>query len=71
MQRQEGSIDLSDLSFNRWLDDAAMVTVVVVVTDIDVSSTFAELWEDPKEDGKTRLMNFSSKKKLKPRQEMK
>ena len=41
--------DLSDLSLNRWLDDAAIqqganrvscqVTVVVFVTDIDVSST--------------------------------
>ena len=42
-------IDLSDLSLNRWLDDAAIqrdanrvscqVTVVVVVTDTDVSFT--------------------------------
>ena len=46
---KKGSIDLSDLSLNRWLDDMAMqqgvnrvscqVTVIVVVIDIDVSST--------------------------------
>ena len=46
---QKGSTDLSDLSLDRWLDDAAIqqganrvsrqVTVVVVVTGIDVSST--------------------------------
>ena len=49
VQRQKGSTDLSDLSLNRWLDDAAtqqgakrvscQVTVVFVVTDINVSST--------------------------------
>ena len=49
VQRQKGSSDLSDLSLNRWLDDAAIqqgairvscqVTVVVVVTGIDISST--------------------------------
>ena len=49
VQRQKGSTDLSDLSLNRWLDDAAIqqganrvscqVTVVVVVTCIDVSPT--------------------------------
>ena len=48
-QRRKGSTDLSDLSLSRWLDDAAIqqganrvscqVTVVVVVTGIDVSST--------------------------------
>ena len=46
---KKGSTDLSDLSLNRWLDDMAIqqgvnrvscqVTVIVVVTDIDVSST--------------------------------
>ena len=46
---KKGSTDLSDLSLNRWLDDAAIqqganrvscqVTVVVVVTGIDISST--------------------------------
>ena len=46
---KKGSTDLSDLSLNRWLDDVAIqqgankvscqVTFVVVVTDIDVSST--------------------------------
>ena len=46
---KKGSTDLSDLSLNRWLDDMAMqqgvnrvscqVTVIVVVIDIDVSST--------------------------------
>ena len=46
---EKGSTDLSDLSLNRWLDDTAIqqgvnrvscqVTVIVVVTDIDVSST--------------------------------
>ena len=45
---KKGSTGLSDLSLNRWLDDAAIqqganrvscrVTVIVVVTDIDVSS---------------------------------
>ena len=46
VQRQKGSTDLSDLSLNRWLDEqqdanrvSCQVTVVVVVTDIDVSST--------------------------------
>ena len=49
--KAKGSTDLSDLSLNRWLDDAAIqqganrvlcqVTVVVVVTGIDVSSTVA------------------------------
>ena len=49
VQRRQGSTDLSDLSLSRWLDDAAIqqganrvscqVTVVVVVTGIDVSST--------------------------------
>ena len=49
VQRQKGSTDLSGLSLNRWLDDAAIqqganrvscqVTVVVVVTRIDISST--------------------------------
>ena len=46
--------DLSDLSLNRWLDDMAIqqgvnrvscqVTVTVVVTDIDVSSTIM-IWQ--------------------------
>ena len=46
---KKGSTDLSDLSLNRWLDDVAIqqcvnrvscqVTVIVVVTDIDVSFT--------------------------------
>ena len=49
VQRQKGSTDLSDLSLNRWLGAAAIqqganrvschVTVVVVITSIDVSST--------------------------------
>ena len=56
VQRQKGSTDLSDLSLNRWLDDAAIqqganrvscqVTVVVVVTDIDVSSTVVKWFLD-------------------------
>ena len=53
-QRQKGSTDLSDLSLNRWLDDAAIqqgangvscqVTVVVVLTSIDISSTIVLLF---------------------------
>ena len=49
VQRQKGSTDLSELSLNRWLDDAAIqqganrvscqVTVVVVVAGIDISPT--------------------------------
>ena len=48
---KEGSTDLSDLSLNQWLDDMAIqqgvnkvscqVTVIVVVIDIDVSSTLS------------------------------
>ena len=50
---KKGSTDLSDLSLNRWLDDMAIqkgviwfscqVTAIVVVTDIDVSSTVTNL----------------------------
>ena len=48
-KNKKGSTDLTDLSLNRWLDDMAIqhgvnrdscqVTVIVVVTDIDVSPT--------------------------------
>ena len=48
VQRQRGSTDRSDLSLNRWLDDAEIqqgangvscqITVVVLVTGVDISS---------------------------------
>ena len=53
---KKGSTDLSDLSLNRWLYDTAIqqgvnrvsckVTVIVVVTDIGVSSTVTSTRND-------------------------